>query len=541
MSAIWVQSIDQSGQGYDLTDRIEGLGYSNTRPGGDETANFTYMRPWKTNLPEIAKGNILRIGYALDVLWQGRIEEADRGGGSSETIAVTAYGLGARLKDNTVSEIYVDGDLGNWQGISSTRRKALLAATYTVLGFSIEPDTATGLQALAMDGSGRWTNFSVGEAIYDAGPDALLASVKFDWTAENHASGGLTAATWIGWVVGADDDALTNSALGTDALTGGTSGTLTETTAVSGKRVAAIDFTYPGASAADPSRTWTLSGMQVKGDHGLSALTNGGYSADQIIRDVVSRVSGVTARRIDGQSYEILQAEYRDPTLSEDVITDVNKYEGNPWGTWGPDSPLDISTNGNFDYTELDLTTQHWFAQREDLESLDLHSEMATLFDTVKVSYTDPGGASRMVTRTATVPDLIDAGMSPKTIKLDAGTLTPAAAAALGDTFLVLTGGFAPARGSATIAQPIRHYQRGDLPPCYLRADGSNIRIPDILPTNTLFELSAAPDRRTTFPIKRVNVDASGPQIMASIELDQANDLLSVLQSRLDLGVSVLT
>lgn len=535
--SLWVKSIDaESGAGADLA--VEGLSFSNVAPGGDERAGFTYRRPWRSVLPEIARGRILQIGHGLDVLWQGRIAEHDRGADGSESIAVTAYGLGARLKDNTFSAIYRDADLGSWRESSRTQRIALLAFGYNILGFSVEADVESALPALALDGSGRWPVGGVSEAVYDAGPDALLGYITFAWTAENHAGGGLTAASWVGSISGADDDAYTNTVGGTDVLTGGTSGLQTET-AVDGKHLAFARFVYTGASAGDSTRKWTIS-PAVYGDHGLAEQASGGFTVDQMVADIIARVEGMTARRIDPQSYEVLQAAFGEPTLHEDAITQLNAYEGCDWGTWGPDSPLDLSLDGQFDFTDRDPTTQHWFALREQCSDLDVHTETSTLFDTVKLSYTDAAGTDRYVTRTADVPELAAAGMSPKSLQVDGGTLTEAAAEALADTFLTLSGGFAPARGSVTIERPIRHHTRGLLPPCYLRADGSNLRIPDILPTSTLFDIDAEPDRRTTFPIRRVTVDASGQKVSASVELDQASDLLDVLQARLGLAAEVI-
>lgn len=533
---LWVRTIDTRGVGYELSDLVEGLSYSNVNPGGDEVANFVYKRPWRAAVPEVAQGATLQIGYGVDVLWQGRIEEHGRGGDSAEEIAVTAYGKGAALKDNTFVEIYRDADLGHWQEMSRTRRLVLLGAGWNVLGFTTEPD-ATGSPALVMDGSGRWATSAISEAVYDAGEDARLGYVGFTWTAENHGSG-LTAATWAGRISGYDDDALSGGVAGTDVLDGSASGAAIEAAPLN-KRVAVINFQYVGASSNDVTRKWTLI-VAVYGDHGLPFGANGGFTVSQMVADIVGRVEGVSARRIDSQTYEVLQAVFREPVRHEDAISELNAYEGCDWGTWGPDSPLDPSTDGRFDFTDLDLTTQHWTAPREDFEGLDLQSEVAALFDTVKLSYTDPAGVARTVTRSVRVEELERAGLSPKTRDISAGTLTDAAARTLADTLLYLSGGFAPARGSATIERPLRHHERGMLPPCYLRADGSNLRIPDILPSTTLFDLSTAPDRRTTFPIKRVTVSASGQKLSASVEIDQTNDLLDVLQARLGLSSEVV-
>jgi len=73
-----------------------------------------------------------------------------------------------------------------------------------------------------------------------------------------------------------------------------------------------------------------------------------------------------------------------------------------------------------------------------------------------------------------------------------------------------------------------------------MRADGSNIRVPDVLPARDLFSLSLQPDRLTTFPIKRVSVDASGPVPKVTAEVDQVNDLMSQLTARLQLKTDLI-
>lgn len=532
MSQLWVRNI--SG-GYDLTNDIEGLSWSSVNPGGDERAGFVFKRPWYAENPEIAKGNVIRIGWGLDVLFQGRIEEYDRGGEASEEIQVTAYGLGARLKDNTMREIYVERDLSQWQyGIPASRKSTLWASSKIIRGEGeVDQDTNTGIPQLSLtmprlngtatqDYVEAWFSsdgIDIGSIYWDFNPNALMA---------------LEGANWFNAMYlalsenGSYPDATTdqNATANTGTLTAGGAG-----------RIFALGVCmYEAAFTGDGFWAAVWRRLAVFGRHGLTkrgAAPDQGFYADDIVGDVISRVTGVTTRRIDPQSYVFQNASYRTATKHEDVIADVNQYEGCNWGTWGPDSPLDTSTNGQFDFTDPDYTTQHWFATRAELEDIDLHSELSTLYDQVDVHYTDTGGASRTVRRTATVPDLVNAGMSPRTYDLEAGTQAPAEAQTLGDSFLALSGGFAPARGSVVVAAPVRHYSRGLLPPCYLRADGSNFRIPDVLPSTTLFELSSVPDRRTTFPIKRVNVDAGGSKLSATVELDQTNDLLSVLQARL--------
>jgi hypothetical protein len=118
--------------------------------------------------------------------------------------------------------------------------------------------------------------------------------------------------------------------------------------------------------------------------------------------------------------------------------------------------------------------------------------------------------------------------------------LTQAGAQTLGDAYLAINGGEAPGRGHVALSQSIRHKDHGLLPPWFMRADGSNIRVPDVLPSRDVFDLSGEADRRTTFPIKRVQVDCSGANPKVRVEVDQSDDRLSVLQARLSTQAQIL-
>lgn len=528
------------GQGHELTDRISGLRFTNVRKGGDESAGFVLHEQWGTSVPEIDKGNLLRIMDGVDVLWQGRVEEADRGGDDDEQIAVTAYGLGARLKDNQVREVYVDQDLGNW-GPASRQRKVdeLDATTFRFTDPETVDDEENGLPGLVLNNPGA---LATGqrmrcEAWYDSGDGNLIDAIYFNF--EVHSEAGSASAHALVFAV-SDTDDLTGSTISVDQY-GASSGADYFEPATE-RRYGAIFWRTTANTTLEKDRIVTVRDLTVYGDHGLTrqGTDPAGFFSSQIIEDAAGRADGITVRRIDDTTFVVRQAEYRDGETSEGVIEDANRFSAHErtWGTWGPDSPLDTSTDGQFDYVEIDSTTQHWLAFREECDDLDLHTELSTLYNQVEVHYADVSGASKVVTRTATVPDLDDAGIT-RTARLDGGTMTAAAAQTLGDAFLALSGNFAPARGSVTLSHPIRHHERGELPPHYIRADGSNLRLPDILPSETLFELSTTPDRRTTFPIHRVEVDASGDQVQVNVDLDQTNDVLSSLQARLELSAQL--
>jgi hypothetical protein len=529
------------GRGYNLTEEIEGLSFSNVNPGGDEVCSFTLRRKWYETNPEISRGNLLRILCGVDVLWQGRVEETDRGIENTEKISVTAYGLGARLKDGNLQEIFIDGELGKWNEPSAQRKVTLSAGNvlFDPLPAVNGQDTGAALPALAWQYSRLVNGIANGSELWYYGAGIDLGALLYNYKGSGEDAAWVTRArlaptdlTTSGeGLLGAEHDgkleANEQSIIATDA----------------GYKYAAITNWRSNASTIDPYgglHRWEV--PKVLGLHGLPLQGSWpyvGFTVDQMVGYILGLVPGVAVRRLDAQTFVIEQSTYIEPTPHEDAIRDLNRYENCDWGTWGPSSPLDRSVAGYFDFANADRETVHWFTLRSECDAEDLHSETATLYGKVAVVYTDEADIQRTVHVEIDVPDL-DAAELSREYTMNIGTATAEIAQAEAEAFLARWGQFAPARGSFTVKQPIRHHRRGDISPLYMRADGSNVRIPDILPAATLFALDSSPDLRTTFPIKRVSIDASGEVPAASVEVDQADDSLSVLQSRSDLATSLI-
>jgi len=522
-----------SGRGYDLTDEAEGLAWSNVNPGGDEVCTFTISRSWFAQNPEAFKGNLIRVMGGIDVLWQGRVEEIDRGMGDSETLAVTAYGLGNRLGDTTFREIYVDRDLSKWGQIPNPR-VVILGENYLTGAGSINVHTGTsGTPVLSLEFT-RIVNTGakrgIIEAWYPSGGiniGSIYYSMK-PWTAGYVASLG---TSWLSAVFMTETDGqLTYVALAENAGVAIKSGTLSATAA--GAFYAGLQFYFNAEFTGDGEWRLDFPSVAVYGRHGLAGKGESpyGFSADQIAGHIISQAARIAARRVDTFAYVIPQFTIETSTTPKDALPQVNAFANADYGTWGPDSPLDNSLNGYFDYKAPDTATQHWFASKADFEDdLGFHTELSSLYDTTDVHWTDESGAEHTERFSIYSPDLREAGLSPRVFPLEAGRTTKAGAQILAEIFLGVFAGFAPARGSGSLSGKVRHYRRGKLPAYYMRADGSNLRISDILPAETAFSLDTTPDRRTTFPIKRVSVDCSGDTPRTTVELDQSTEALSTL------------
>lgn len=532
LASVRVVSIASGGEGrsYDITDEIEGLSWSSVDPGGDERCTFTLKRSWFSDNPEIARGNLLRVMCGVDVLWQGRVEETDRSAESAEAIAVTAYGLGARLKDGTFREIFIDRDLA-W-GEPSTQRKinmlSGLGRTYSgaVSAGAQDGGSATpGLTFLWMalvggpDFAETWYyggGIDIHKLRYDFD---IVQNIGADWSHRAYMNSDDLGSVFNGGPNHTSSDA-------TDQMA---------TSSEKGRKYIHIEGVYSGGFESqniNAMAQWR--NIAVLGWHELSeqgSWPDIGFTVDQMVQVILDDVDGVLIRHLDAQSYVVQQAAFKDPVTHEDGIAELNKLEGCNWGTWGPDSPLDTSVDGQFDFKDREPNVQHWFVRREDCDDINLHSETATLYGAVDVTYEDIAGIRRTIRRTVDVPDLDGAGLS-RVYPLDIGKSKQEVAEQMGDAFLAIWGQFAPARGSFATSLPVRHYQRGELSPVYLRADGSNVRIGNILPSTDALALDSSPDRRTTFPVKRIEVNCSGEVPVAQVEIDQTNDTLSILQAR---------
>lgn len=524
-----------SGRGFDLSDEVEGLSFTNSNPGGDEFCSFTLHRSWFAENPEVGRGDILRVIAGIDVLWTGRIEDTDRSTGDAETIGVTAYGLGNRFADVTFAEIYVDRDLSRWEGIPNERVEKLGNLWQTDRGsVELRPTGSSGRPAVALSFSTLHTTATIKQIVeswYDAA-GIPIGAVVYDMVSFDAFGGGygFLGAEWFAAIYLATSPELPGSVDSTANLVPSASGTLTATT--SDRAYAALQFYYTGISET-LANDWRVEfHTAVFGRHGMTkqGASPGGFTADQIVGNIVSRASHIQARNVSSFGYVIPNFTVLTPVTLKTGIEEVSQYASVDYGVWGPNSVFDRSVDGYFDYTAKDTSTQHWTALRSDFEAdLTFHSETGSLYDTVNITYQTEGGKTQVETFSTYSPDLARAGLSPRTYPLNVGTTTKAGARIYAEIFLDLFAGFAPARGSGSLTGSVRHYRRGRIPAYYMRADGANVRVPDILPAETTFALSEAPDRRTTFPIKRVTVDCSGDMPRTTVEFDQSTEALASL------------
>lgn len=473
-----------TGQEWDLTRNVGGLQWSSSLPGGDETASFTLKRAWYSGAPEISMGNQVRIVDGLDELFRGRIEENDRAVEESERIGVVAHGSGIVLRDSTFQEIYVDSDVSHWTG-PSVQLKLTWVASFPISDCSVSPDATTGAPSLITEATGPWASSALPWVIgmYDAGTGVTIGSIYYAWKK----SSTISTSDNFDWAVRASTDDIQTSTNATGNLEAAGPGTGTLSTTGSNKRFGFAQVYYSsGASTTDNTPYaiyWTC--LAVYGEHGLtkrgvsSATAPQGFYVSDIVRNIVGKCSGVAARRIDGTSFVLTQCEFRDPIVHEDAVKNVNQYHGYDYGTHPPSSALDLTDNGQFDFKAPDTGTVQWSVRRAKCDDITLDTDFGAVFNRVQTRYQDAVGGAQLSTRTQAVKELDERGIT-RTKTLDGGTLSSGAADLLGDTFLRLSGGAPPARGSVRLSGPVNHYVRGRMPAHHMRADGSNLAIEDI-------------------------------------------------------------
>jgi hypothetical protein len=533
---IEVRSFDAQGNGYDLTPYVEGLQWSSVNPGGDELCSFRLAREWFTGAPEVKKGNRLEVQSSAEVLWRGRIDESEGQVEQAEMIGVTAYGAGIALRDSTMVEIYVDGELAAFANSPSIQRQLQNSPTFPFVGTAqvVTDDAdlrpALQLQQTRIDNAAG-TRIYVTESLYRS--PVALESVHHDTTGYDLVNNAVLTGAWDVKVILGDDDTFVSADASGDLLA--TSGYFQATT--DARQCVAFQILFDATQAATDG-SWNAYVREVRayGRHGLTKQgpDPGGFFGSQVVRDIVQRVAGVSIRRIDDSGYVIEDIKFRTPTQHEEAIKEASKFDDVDWGTWAPNSVLDRSKLGRFDWKQAEPTEAHWLTFRSDCEQVNINTELSTLHNAVDVFWTDTAGAEHVTRRTTVVPELDEANPPiTKVGRVDGGLRSSEGADQLGDAFLALSGSRAPARGDLVIVKQLRHKSRGMVAPWLMRADGANIRVPDVLPSRELLSLSREPDRRSTFPIKRVHVDCSGAVPRVSVSVDQAVDVMSQLQAQL--------
>jgi hypothetical protein len=278
------------GQGARGGDVPQGLQLSTKRGEGFSTAGFRLSRRIDRDWPDLNLYDGIVIASATgDVAWEGRLSRPPRSMDQAHSISVEAIGWMAHARDQPMSMIYVDRDLGAWQPMSSSRRAAKLNGSETPFDFAVQPDSTNNLPSLYQSIKGPWATVAgTSEAVYDAGSICRLGNFFYEYAA------GPTVITadsnWHWSAAYFDDDTLAGTGSASGELRGpGTTGYLP---AAAAKRVLNLQFYYGGSGASDNQEygvRWYR--LAVYGDHGLPLIGTSdpkGVAASDVIKHIFS-------------------------------------------------------------------------------------------------------------------------------------------------------------------------------------------------------------------------------------------------------------
>lgn len=374
-----------------------GLSFSTTVPGGFSTCTFTLPRDVVKDYPDEALfADVRVVGAGGRVAWEGRVASLPREQGSSRSVTVGAVGWSAHLKDNAAfREIYVDRDLGRWQGPSAARRAALHAANQRATGGEKALD---GLELSFPVSSWAAAYQPSSELWYDAAK-VPVGSVYYSWSTV-----GNTNTAGMNWAVFAltDDVATAYDTSGNLKAAGPGTGTLAAT--ARNRSWAAVQFNWSGGAAAGTeNEQWVVKWdtLKVYGAHDMTLRgtePNAGFYLSDIVRNVIPRAAPLlTLGDIETTSYVIPQAAYLQPTDAESVLMDGNKYELMRMAVW---------EDRRFNMWRASADTRTvWEARLSEGAQLQLEGDNAdSVANGVIVQYTDPYGQPRVIGPTGYTP-----------------------------------------------------------------------------------------------------------------------------------------
>ncbi len=504
----------------------EGLTFSNADPGGFEVSSFSLPRDVRVPL-----GRPIRITEGLEVAWEGRVADVERslasGAGGSHETTISGEGYGARLRDTDMSMIYVDRDLTAWEEMSQAWVMNRVAEGISVKSSELRGG-ADGTPAISTRISTPVEGNERSATMYDAGEGNLIASLWLDPARE------LSSAS-VAW----DFDAAASNAVGfTDSIF---SPEWPESywTLPTGKRYARVHF----AEGSTPNTDNRIHGVHwrnlaVYGNHGLTARgsTNPlGYYTSDIIGHVIDQLPGIARGDLQTASgFVVPHASYRVPVAHEQIVADMNGYVGWHWGTWEARGGALAQGLPRFDFRPPPSAKTVWAARR-DMDGLQLIERLSELYNRVRVAYDDPSGKRRSASLSFTVPELVAANISSRTLPLEIGVSTQAAAAAMVSVVAnLLLDRTRRIAGSASMRGQVGT-PAGSKSALLLRAGLDRLGITD-LPTASLL---SGTDNEIHIRRVETTVGREGPS--TSVELGAGADLLEVLSARVESRTSVVT
>lgn len=516
--------------GEDCTFEIsEGFSFANSDPGGFESASFPIPR----DMPQLRRGDPVRLECGLQTAWEGRVKEVQRSLGNKTL--VQCEGNNAILKENTLAEIFIDRDLTKWQSPSTAQQIDLVSGGYGPSGPTVAPEPA-GTPALETGFTGPWQAGGLPdcEAWYNAQGIPIYA-VHYGWT--KGANVNAADANW-GWTlfvcttnVGGEQDT-------TGSLRGAGPGSAYLTTAATNRTFAHLQLLY-GAAAGTANTIYAVYwndlavyGLFNKTHEGRGAEAPAGFYPSDIAEYCAGKCPGVQLGIIgEATQYIVPHSAYLTPVPIEQIISDMAKFAGWHWGVWESLTYLLGNQEPRVDFragpAEGEPTAWCW---RQECEDLDIRENIENLYDSAKVTYSEPSGEERSVEVTLDNPALDAVGLHRQVV-LNLGLGTKESAEAWGLIQLRLLADQARMTGSATITEPVHEMTGAPMPAWMLRAGLDRLRISD-LPCSDVW------GEHNDLPITRVECTGSESGLTTAIEFGNGINLIETLAAQMQAGVT---
>jgi hypothetical protein len=516
--------------GRDATERCDSLVFSATDAGGFEIATLGLP---SADRPK--KGTPITIRQGLDVAWAGRVTEiSDHSQHGRATKTTGCEGYRALLRDSPYSMVYVDQDLTRWQSPSTAREIALIGlGGPDTMSFGAAPDAA-GNPSLTTGIAGPWTNpIPFAEEWYDAGAGNLIASFYYSYSL---ATSGVAHGN-IANAICAENDTDTGAAVTVIGIAPGAAGYLD----ASGSPLRYVYLqTGPfGAGAAGDTAQFYFKKPVAYGNHGLALRgpDPGGFYPSDIARHALAQCAGILPGVIiDATAYIAPHVVYRTPTPADTIIDDMAKLMGWTWGVWEPPTLLNTQPRLDFRPPPPDATA---VVSKAECDQLDVTARLGDLYNVAQVTYTDAAGSVGIATVTLYNAQLAETGIATRTLLLNMGQGSAAAAQTFGTFALALSQIAARAAGQATLPASVRLPYGGSKPAHLLRPGIDRLRIIDLVDGGPLLDIGTV--RRDVFRISRTETTVGRDGTPSTrVELDSGSNLLETLQARLSLAAGVV-
>lgn len=519
--------------GEDLTFEMgEGFSFSSTDPGGFEAASF----PIPQDLPQIQRGDPVRLECGLETAWEGRVKEMQRSLGNKTLIQCEGYR--ALLKETSLAEIFVDRDFTHWTDPTLARQKELVESSYRLHTRTTGFDPA-GNPAIIHSIQGPWPATEAHpmvESWYDA-HGIPIGAVYYEYVAGPTIN--LADASWFEQIVVADNElGSPNDPSGNFVTKASASGYLSAGTET--RTWAALQTLY-GAVATTSElefpfyfKKLAVYGYNYQRKWGIFRNVGDPNSIDpmQIAAFCISTyLPGLElgiCTEVPESSFTVRHSVYLTPVPIEQIVSDMAKFAAYHWGVWESLTPLTDNTP-RFDFRPSPQTATAW-AWRSECEQLDLRENIENLYDSASVTYTEVGGAERSVVVSKPNPTLEEVGLHREVV-LPFGTGTKAAAEDWGLVQLDLLADQARTAGSATITDLIHDLSGGDKPAWMLRAGLDRLRVVD-LPCRDAW------GEHNDLPISRVECSGGSGGLTTSVEFGKGVNLIETLAAQLSANVT---